>query len=84
MADEITPPGPLQEASTDDLLKELRERMDAFVFMGMREMSEEREDVVHDWKGGGPTCVGLTVMLQGQIEDEWRSTHGAFVEEDPE
>ncbi len=63
---------PLQEATTDELLDELRQRYSAMVFVGERQATTEddgaaggeRQDARYVvWAGGLATCMGLADIL---------------------
>lgn len=70
----------LRLVASEDLLRELESRHDAGVFILEQQRSKaggEDEDYrVFRWWGGLSTALGLTMMLQRGLVDEWLDDEG--------
>ena len=56
----------------DDLLNEVSNRFDGFIYMGVQSNTKSNLDTYHrSWAGGSATCLGLCDLLHGIIEKDY-------------
>lgn len=62
----------LELIETNELLKELQTRFDAYIFQGIRKQPKGNgyDDYKADWQGGAAACIGLCDILKCKIKAE--------------
>jgi len=64
---------PLELVSTDDLLSELKNRFDAYIFHAIRKKYDDNKSDRYQssWDGGGVLCIGLWETLKKTLMEEY-------------
>jgi len=74
----------LELMSDEELLKELEERFDHYIFSGLRVCDKKGNNLTREWFGDEFVARGLAMEIIQHVEDECRVISEVQAEEDDE